>query len=75
MTLHIMLPKLCLLIEAWTYNDLVASYHYTQTVEPCSFHMQCDPNGRTDNDARDKVLIGADITQIGEDPILAFDGF
>ena len=39
------------------------------------FCMQCDPNGRSDEDAMNKVLIGDDITQIGEDPILAFDGF
>jgi len=36
--------------------------------------LQCAPGGRSDEDAQ-KVLIVGNVQQIGEDPILAFDGF
>ena len=36
--------------------------------------LQCAPGGRSDADAQ-KVLIVGNVQQIGEDPILAFDGF
>ena len=40
----------------------------------CFFPLQCAPGGRSDDDAQN-VQIAENVQQIGEDPILAFDGF
>jgi len=53
--------------------------HNTETTFPAVtmlFHpLQCNPAGRSDDDGKKKVLIVGNVQQIGEDPILAFDGF
>ena len=39
-----------------------------------SYYSQCDPDGRTDDEAQ-RVLIVHDVKQIGDDPLLVFEGF